>query len=178
MFKCLETFTLAQWCWFQDTLSIILGLVRNSLLKWRSLGDARRFQCVWPSKEIFFLLSKEVAQLSSAQLRWAGVRPAGKQETFYLADIGTKHLTPIHCWVFQVLSGDLQRAAQIRFIVWFFLLKRIHLHVKLHDIMDRKDFQKDSLTSPNYSPDQNADQIQPSSTFLPALTFYTLLFSF
>lgn len=40
-FKCLETFALVQWCWFQDTLSIILGLVRNSL------GDARRFStCV------------------------------------------------------------------------------------------------------------------------------------
>lgn len=128
---------------------------------------ARCFQCVWSSKESFFLLYKEVAQLSSAQSRWAGARPAGKQETFYLADIGTKQLTPIHCWVFQVLSGDLQRAAQIRFIVCFFLFKRIHLHVKLHDIMDRKDFQKDLLAFPNYSPDQNADQIQPSSPFLP-----------
>lgn len=82
------------------------------------LGDVGRFQCVWPSEEIF-LLYKEVAQLSSAQLRWAVVCPAEKQETFYLADIWTKHLTPIH-WVFLVLGRDLQRAAQIRFILSFF----------------------------------------------------------
>lgn len=52
---------------FQDP-----GLGEGFLAFKRSLGDAGRFRCVWPPEEIFFiffLLNKEVAQLSSAQLR-------------------------------------------------------------------------------------------------------------
>lgn len=78
-FKCLETFTLVQWCCFQDTLSIILGLVRNSLLKKRSLGDARRFQCVWPSEESFFDVQRGcTAVLSTVEMSW---RASGRKTT-------------------------------------------------------------------------------------------------
>lgn len=65
---------------FQDP-----GLGEGFLALKGSLGDSGRFRCVWPPEEIFFfffLLYKEVAQLSSAQLRRAGVCPAGKQAHF------------------------------------------------------------------------------------------------
>lgn len=56
------------------------------------------------------------------------------------------------------------------------VLKKILSDVKLHDIMDRKDLQARPLASPNYSPDQEADQIQASSTFLLVVSHLKLLF--
>lgn len=61
-------------------------------------------------------------------------------------------------------------------LVFSFLKKdSLARQITVHDIMDGKDFQKGSLAFPNYSPDQDADQIP---FFACTITFYTLVFSF
>lgn len=67
---------------FQDP-----GFGEGFLALKRSLGDAGRFRCVWPSEEIrFFVIQRGcTAVLGTVEMNW---RVSGREtSTFYLADI-------------------------------------------------------------------------------------------
>lgn len=132
------------------------------------------FNVCGPLRRFFFVVQRDrTAVLSTVEMSW---RASGRKTRNVLFSwhrnqtLDTDPLLSISGLEWRLTASCTDQ------IHCFFLLKRIHLHVKLHDIMDRKDFQKDSLAFPNYSPDQNADQIQPSSTFWPALSHFILCF--